>query len=121
MLLSISSSAQSRLSDGYLLVSVSEPMDRTDYIYSSGWMKEVIASYYHVIVTKGNGTQEKRKIKVTPQQLNQEGAEDKFIIEILRPYFDAGWKLISCTTEVIPLGGGDNISSRKVEKYFLTK
>jgi len=72
-----------------------------------------------IVITKEDGTQEMITRRENPDYSlkNFEAREDSLFI-LLKPYFDDGWKLISCTTVPIPIGSNTN---DYITRYFLSR
>jgi ribosomal protein L3 len=100
-------SAQNRKQSSYLLISVYTDAGRLAGVHEK------------VIVTKQDGSQEVIKnhglgvFAFSSKRINEE--EDS-LMQMLKPYFDDGWKLVSVSSLTIPQG-----TSGVLTRYFLSK
>lgn len=72
-----------------------------------------------IIVTKEDGTQEERETRISSSSYSTKmiQAKEDSLLQTLKPYLDAGWKLVASTSTPIPLSNGDNMLTR----FFLRK
>jgi hypothetical protein len=98
-------SAQQKSKTNYMSISIFEQAGRID----------------HVIVTRTDTAQETKEVKIKVREASVEKAltdEDAALMQLLTPYYNKGWKLVSFTVDNSILNGSD---FSKTFRYYFSK
>lgn len=72
-----------------------------------------------IVITREDGTQEVTVLREAPDySLKNFKAREDSVFNLLKTYFDQGWKLVSCTTIPLPVSSA---LSDYITRYFLSR